>query len=177
MEIVSVPMSVGYVSFADGFVPLRSNMFDEVRRNPLAVFNYLCEKEEWELAEWVLDNFLTKESSMTKVNYSGLSAYAMQSAGWKYTLGPRKGHDIEIRFETPMNGVEKRMVPVRVLPDADQIRLGLRALRVGKTERDRMSVTSGKNPTGHGAIPGPAKGLSPSADRHGRGRNEGVRKK
>lgn len=61
--------------------------------------------------------------------------------------------------------------------DADQVRLGLRPHRFGKTARDRESETRGKNRTGQGAIPGPAKGPSPAADKHGRHNgNEGKKK-
>jgi len=49
---------VGYVSWSTGFVPCATNFFDELRADPLAVFNRLCNLEEWDLAEWVLDNFL-----------------------------------------------------------------------------------------------------------------------
>jgi hypothetical protein len=105
-----------------------------------------------------------------KVDYSHLTVATMAACGWKHTLGARKGRSIEVRFATPLNGDEVREIPLGMLPDADQIRLGLRPLHAGKTGRDHDSSTRGKNPTGHGATPGPAKGPSPSAEKFGRGK-------
>jgi len=58
-EVIS---TVGYTSFADGFVPLRANLFDEVRENPQAVCARLMNCGEWQLAEWVMDLFVTLPS-------------------------------------------------------------------------------------------------------------------
>jgi succinate dehydrogenase flavin-adding protein (antitoxin of CptAB toxin-antitoxin module) len=49
---------VGYTSFVDGFVPARANLFDEVRKDPQAVCNRLMNNEDWELAGWVMNNFV-----------------------------------------------------------------------------------------------------------------------
>jgi succinate dehydrogenase flavin-adding protein (antitoxin of CptAB toxin-antitoxin module) len=58
MQICAASLDVGYTSFTDGFVPTRTNLFDEVRKDPQAVCNRLMNNEDWELAEWVMDNFL-----------------------------------------------------------------------------------------------------------------------
>ncbi len=53
-----VPCQVGSFSWATGFVPATLSLFDEVRRNPIAVFNRLCNQGRWSEAEWVLDNLI-----------------------------------------------------------------------------------------------------------------------
>ncbi len=58
METCITRTVVGHASWTTGFVACTTNLFDEVRKNPLAVFNRLCRHGEWKLAEWVLDNFL-----------------------------------------------------------------------------------------------------------------------
>jgi len=57
--IQAVPQDVGMFSFADGFIAARTSLFDELRQNPTAVFNRLCNTEQWDTAEWVLDNFFS----------------------------------------------------------------------------------------------------------------------
>ena len=56
--LVVVGTGVGYVSWSTGYVPKRFSLLEELHKCPEAVFNYLCQKEEWELAEWVLDHFI-----------------------------------------------------------------------------------------------------------------------
>jgi hypothetical protein len=58
MQICAQKIPVGYFSFATGFVPCRTNIYDEIRRNPQAVCARLMQCEEWELAEWVMDEFI-----------------------------------------------------------------------------------------------------------------------
>ncbi len=54
----AIPYDVGVYSFATGFIAARTSLFDEVRENPTAVFNRLCNEGKWDEAEWVLDNFI-----------------------------------------------------------------------------------------------------------------------
>jgi len=54
----TIILVVGYQSWSDGFVSMTTSMFDELRQNPEAVFNRLCNSGQFELAEWVMDNFL-----------------------------------------------------------------------------------------------------------------------
>lgn len=58
MQICAQKLTVGYFSFADGFVPTSTNIYDEIRKNPAAVCARLMQCEEWELAEWVMDEFI-----------------------------------------------------------------------------------------------------------------------
>ncbi len=55
----AVPQDVGVFSFADGFTAARTSLFDELRQNPTAVFNRLCNTGNWDQAEWVMDNFFS----------------------------------------------------------------------------------------------------------------------
>lgn len=58
MEIHAKVVMFNVPSFATGCVPVRTNLFDEVRKNPHAVCSRLMAIEAWELAEWVMDNFI-----------------------------------------------------------------------------------------------------------------------
>lgn len=49
---------VGFSSWTTGFVCHRSILFDELKKHPEAVFNRLCNKDRWELAEMVFDHYL-----------------------------------------------------------------------------------------------------------------------
>lgn len=51
-------LSIGFVSFTTGFVSGTQCPWDELHRSPEAVFNLLVNQEEWELAEWIMDNFI-----------------------------------------------------------------------------------------------------------------------
>lgn len=57
-EVFAQGAHVGFESWTTGFVCLRTTLFEEVRKHPLAVFNRLCRNGQWDAAEWVLDNFL-----------------------------------------------------------------------------------------------------------------------
>lgn len=56
--LVTVAFGGGFLSWSTGFIPAKQSLYDELRKCPEAVFNLLCNKGEWELAEWVMDNFL-----------------------------------------------------------------------------------------------------------------------
>lgn len=56
--LASVTCKVGFTSWSTGFIPTTCNLWDELHRCPTAVFNFLMNNEEWDLAEWVMDNFL-----------------------------------------------------------------------------------------------------------------------
>jgi hypothetical protein len=113
----------------------------------------------------------------TTADYSKLSFTDLARAGWPYRLGRRMGGNIEIEFTTPNGAIEKRVIFLGMLPDADQIRLGIRSLRKGKTARDKASPSRGQNPTGHSAIAGPPKGPSNKTDPHGAGKHKGGKRK
>jgi hypothetical protein len=49
---------VGHQSWSTGFTPTRTSLFDEVRRRPEAVCNFLMNRKEWDLATWVMDHFI-----------------------------------------------------------------------------------------------------------------------
>lgn len=54
MNITSQVANVGGFSFATGFTPARTNLFDEIRQNPEAVRNRLVRAGQEELAERLL---------------------------------------------------------------------------------------------------------------------------
>ncbi len=66
MEIYAKFVSVGCYSFASGFVALRTNLFDEIRRNPEAVCARLMNLGQWELAEWVIDEFVPMTTTIRR---------------------------------------------------------------------------------------------------------------
>lgn len=104
----------------------------------------------------------------TSANYANVTTAAMFAAGWSHRLRILAGALVKVVFTTPKGSEETRVVSTGELPFAYHARPSVQRTRFGKTGRDTSSPTRGSQPTGRGAVRGPAKGPGGSVNKHGK---------